>query len=135
MADIELLLQKSFKVIDILPERVPDDRAEDFFEAEKLFLSPERYGKIRSSFAQIVLKLSLYYDIECFVDEGDGETVGPSELYDLVEGNDHSILLLIGERSLLKVDRDDLYMTLYNADADLLLLVRDLAMSEGLFVR
>ena len=140
---IDRLLEQPYHVIDILPDQVKDCRGQ-FFAAEDYFRTPERLRPIRSKFANIILKLNCYYDIEvCFYQGGtsDGEwerNPDPSKLADSIiamPDNCMARVMIEAEEAMIDIDGCDIYMTLYGGDDELLERVEALAKAEGLFVR
>ena len=61
--NVEELLEKPYQVIDILPERVPEEAPGRYFAVERYYLEPARFMDIRKRFADIILKLYCYYDL------------------------------------------------------------------------
>ena len=60
----EALLNKPYWVIDFLPEQVPEGSSGQYFAVEEYFLRPERIAAIHARFADILLKLNCYYDLQ-----------------------------------------------------------------------
>ena len=52
---VEELLEKSYRVVDFLPEQVPEGSAGQFFAVEKYYMNPERMKGFRRKFADILL--------------------------------------------------------------------------------
>ena len=134
---IESLLEKPYWLIDVLPKQVPAGSAGQYFKAERYFLS--WLDEISWKFARILIRLNCYYDLQVSTD---GETwilnESPEDLVRRFEESttSHSPLsILVGsDEALLTFSGDDHYMTLYNPDEELLELVRQCALAEGLFV-
>ena len=134
---IESLLSKPYWLIDVLPKQVPAGSADQYFKAERYFLS--RLDEISWKFARVFIRLNCYYDLQVSTD---GETwilnASPGDLARRFEesASSHSPLsIFIGsDVALVTFSGDDHYMTLYNPDEELLELVRQCAQAEGLFV-
>ena len=74
----EMLLNKPYRVIDILPEQVPEDGAGRYFAVEKVYLQPDRIAELHRRFADLLLKLYCYSDFRvCFAD-GDRQVDNPA---------------------------------------------------------
>lgn len=156
---IDQLLEQPYHVIDILPDQVKDCRGQ-FFAAEDYFRTPERLRPIRSKFANVILKLNCYYDLEvCFYsgagedpEDGCEKNPDPSKLADsIISMPDNCMARVLIEsgsdadvdegattgcvQAMIDVDGCDIYMTLYGGDDELLGRVEALAKAEGLFVR
>ena len=133
---LEELLEKPCLVVDFLPEQAPKEKARQYFAVEKYYLEPERYKGFREKFTDILLKLNCYYDFSvCEAAVGKFfDNPSPEELAGKIrEGNDLCVLLP-GEEVLITLNRDDLYMTVYNAGGKVLKLVEKLAKAEGMFL-
>ncbi len=98
-------------IIDVLPCQVRPEFGESYSVLEEYCL---RDGRVHDRFRELLLKIACYRHIEQTEHDGDIEAV-------------------IGE-SVITLDRDDAYMTLYNPDDELLELVKVLAGAGGLFV-
>ena len=135
--NVEKLLEKPYQVIDILPERVPEEAPGRYFAVERYYLEPARFTDIRKRFADIVIKLYCYYDLIVLLGDADEPLVDPEpeQLADWIESAKLHMCILIGEDSLLMISTDDLYMTLFNADESLTARIERLAKANGLFVR
>ena len=135
--NVEELLEKPYQVIDILPERVPEEAPGRYFAVERYYLEPARFTDIRKRFADIVIKLYCYYGLIVLLGDADEPLVDPEpeQLADWIESAKLHMCILIGEDSLLMISTDDLYMTLFNADESLTARIERLAKANGLFVR
>ena len=135
--NVEALLEKPYQVIDILPERVPEETPGRYFAVERYYLEPARFTDIRKRFADIVIKLYCYYDLIVLLGDADEPLVDPEpeQLADWIESAKLHMCILIGEDSLLMISTDDLYMTVFNADESLMRRLELLAKANGLFVR
>ena len=134
---VEELLEKSYRVVDFLPEQVPEGSAGQFFAVEKYYMNPERMKDFRKKFADILLKLNCYYNFSvCEAREGAfTDNPDPEWLEEKVLGNADLCVLLPEEETLITLYRDDLYMTVYNACGSVLKRLEQLAEAEELFVR
>ena len=135
--NVEALLEKPYQVIDILPERVPEETPGRYFAVERYYLEPARFTDIRKRFADIVIKLYCYYDLIVLLGDADEPLVDPEpeQLADWIESAKLHMCILIGEDSLLMISTDDLNMTVFNADESLAARIELLAKANGLFVR
>lgn len=130
---MEELLSKPYWVIDFLPRQVPAKGGGQFFAVEKYYLrSPLRRG-----FAEILLKLNCYYDIEVCEPETEKwqKNPPPEALFSWIADNEKDLCVLFpAENALITANRDDLYMTVYAPSEELLQLLRSLAAASGLFL-
>ena len=133
---IEELLEKPCLVVDFLPEQVPERDARQYFAVEKYYLEPERYAGIREKFADILVKLSCYYAFSvCEAAVGKiTDNPAPEWLAGKIREGKDLCVLLPEEKVLITLDRDDLYMSVYNADGKVLEIIRKLAEANGMFV-
>ena len=134
---VEELLEKSYRVVDFLPEQVPEGSAGQYFAVEKYYMNPQRMKDFRKKFADILLKLNCYYNFsvceaqaDVFIDNPD-----PEWLEGKILDNADLCVLLPEEETLITLYRDDLYMTVYNACGSVLKRLEQLAEAEELFVR
>ena len=126
MDRMEELLNKPYWIIDILPERVPENNPGRYFTIEE-YWRRNHLPEIRQKHLSLILKLNCYMELSM-----DGEINPPPErIRDRMTEQDVSIL--IGD-ALIVSERGDTYMTVYNPDDRLLDLIRRLSAAEGLFV-
>ena len=133
---IEELLEKPCMVVDFLPEQVPERDARQYFAVEKYYLEPERYKGFREKFTDILVKLSCYYAFSvCEAAVGKfTDNPAPEWLSGKIREGKDLCVLLPEEKVLITLNRDDLYMTIYNAGGKVLGIVEKLAGANGLFV-
>ena len=135
---IEELLSKPYVVIDFLPEQVKEEKGDNYFKVERFFLEREHKEVLYRRFAYFIIKLSSYFDLVINDNEKTIDDYEPKDLYDLFIGSDQNtcVNILLNEKdSLISFIGNDLYLTAYNCDDELKQLMKQLAMSEGLFVR
>lgn len=127
---IECLLEKSFWVVDFLPEQVSAERSKQYFAVEE-FCGKGRYiNQLYQKFAYLIIKLSCYFDI-------DGNP-SPKIIFESVNGcttRGYVNFLFADEDVLVTLNGGDLYMTVYNPSQRFVRLLQGLATSEGLFLR
>ncbi len=128
MSKIDEMLTKPCWIIDMLPERVPENSPGQFFTIEKFFL---RDPDLRRKQTDLLLKLNCYYDLTLVRDEGDITNPAPEKLAELI-GREY-LNILIGD-ALIAADNTVIHMTLFGPDEQMLDLIRKLASAEGLFV-
>ena len=122
----EELLNTSYWIIDILPEQVPKDSPGQYFAVEDYFLT-EQLDAVKQKHINVILKLNCYRDISI-----DGcVDPDPAAIAEVLRAK--YTYVMIGDSMILS-EPDDTHMTLFNADDDLLELVRKISGSEGLFV-
>ena len=132
---IETLLEKPYHIIDLLPKRVPADSKGQYFQVEAYFLA--RMDTISRKFAETMIRLICYEEMQ-FSADGDAWSRNPDPeavirfFEDTVKG--HDPLYILFSNALITFNGDEHFMTLYNADPELVALIRLLAGAEGLFV-
>ena len=133
------LLGKPCYVIDFLPRQVPKDANGQFFKTENYLLNNyERYG-LRDRFIRTILKLMCYYRVILhwgeWIEQPTPELI--AETVDTIMENHSGYMnmLLPDKNALLVFEWDCLNLTLYNPDAELAELTKQVAQSEGLFFR
>ena len=125
---IDELLRTSYWVIDILPAQVPKDGPGQYFAVEKYFLDEKRLAAIKEKHINLVLKLNCYRQIS--IDSGEGNPA--PEL--VAEEMRKRYLYITVDESMILSEPDDTHLTIFNPDAGLLELVREIAAGEGLYV-
>ena len=126
---IEELLQCPYWIVDILPSQVPIDSPGQYFAVEKYFLQGNRLETIKQKHINLILKLNCYRDISI-----DDETeINPSPEHVADEMRNRYLYIRTGESMILS-EPDDTHLTVFNPDAPLLELIRQIAPGEGLFV-
>ena len=140
MENVFYLLEKPYWVVDILPKQVPKDSAGQYFKVEQYFL--KRRPALCEKFVRVLLKLNCYLDMEVSED-GESWTLNPApealeqEIGACMDDGPANAMLYVfmkSESTLMVIDRDCTYMTLYNPSETLLELVRELVVPEGLYV-
>ena len=126
---IDELLETPYWIIDIFPMQVPADSSGQFFKVEDYYLKKERITGIKQKHIDLVLKLNCYRSISL----DDEETLNPPPERIAEEMRKRYLCIRTGG-SLIVSEPDDIGMTLYNPDPELLELVRELVKGEGLFV-
>lgn len=132
---IDQYLEKPYWVVDILPKQVPKGSRGQYFRVEEYFRTESRMAELSEKFANVLLKLNCYDDIEMGFTEGEWTlNPAPSMLHEWVCHRRPVYVLLKSADAMIVADRDDTYMTIYNPDDDTLSILRQIASSEGLFL-
>ena len=126
---IDELLKTQYWIIDILPVQVPKDSPGQYFAIERYYLEEPQLSQIKQKHINLILKLNCYKDIS--LDEW--ETINPLPEY-IAEEMRKRYLCIMVENSMIVSEPDDMHMTFFNSDEQLLELIRTVASSEGLFV-
>ena len=130
---MEELLKKPYWVVDFLPRQVPAKSGGQFFAVEEYYLR----SPLRRRFAEVLLKLNCYYEARVCEPETEKWQVNPppERLFAWIAENEKDLrVLLPAEDTLITVNRDDLYMTVYGPSRDVLELLRPLSAAAGLFL-
>ena len=139
MLTIDELIEKSYWVVDLLPKQVPNNSEGQYFKVETYYLNHR--ADICQKFINIILKLSCYFNIKvCHDGESWENNPTPEKIAKGIKAcvSPHSTestlyVLFEKETSLIVIDNDSTYMTLYHPTSELLELTRQLASAEGLF--
>jgi hypothetical protein len=123
---IEELLEKPYWIIDILPEQVPADSAGQYFAVEEYF---RRQPETKQKKINVILKINCYEDV--FLCEDEVMNPEPDRIDEIIR-NDYCNFLV--RDALITSDPEDTYMTVFDPDEELLYLIREIAVSEGLYV-
>ncbi len=126
---VEEYLQTPYRIIDILPERVPENSGGQVFAIEKYWRSEPNRTAVKQKHVSLILKLNCYRSIS--LDEGKTLNPSPDRIAEAV-GTERAVIML--DDSMIIAEPDDHYMTLYHPDEALLNLIRTLAAGEGLYV-
>ena len=126
---IDELLETPYWIIDILPKQVPMDSPGQYFAVEEYYLSKKQIAEVKNRHIGLVLKLNCYRDLS--LDEEAEINPPPGRIAE--EMLKRHLCILTGDSMILS-EPDDLSMTLYHPDEELLELVRVLAAGEGLYV-
>ena len=126
---IDELLDTAYWIIDILPKQVPKNSPGQYFAVEEYYLSKKQIAEVKNRHIGLILKLNCYKDLS--LDEETEINPPPGRIAE--EMRKRSVCIMTGESMILS-EPDDLSMTLYHPDGELLKLVRKLAAGEGLYV-
>ncbi len=132
------LRQRPYWIVDMLPTKVPADRAQQYFALEKYFVNSFRINGLYSKFVSIVTKLNCYFDLEIENEDFHKHNPQPLEFSELIlrcVSGGYLDMYFPSENSLLTLSNQDLYMTLYNPSDNLLRYASEITVSEGLFLR
>ncbi len=140
---IDDYLEMPYWIIDILPRRVSKEDGGRYFKVEEYFLKHPEVSQLRQKFCNILLKLNCYYDIHvCHDTESWQKNPEPADLVRMVtmcmseeRANSCPLYILIpATDTMIGINGDDTYMTLYHPTEELLQLLRLLVTTEGLFL-
>ena len=126
---IDELLETPYWIIDILPKQVSKDNPGQYFAVEEYYLSKKQIAEVKNRHIGLVLKLNCYRDLS--LDEETEINPPPGRIAE--EMRKRHLCILSGDSMILS-EPDDLSLTLYHPDEELLELVRVLAAGEGLYV-
>lgn len=133
----ENLLEAPCYVVDYLPRQVPADCGEQYWAVDRYYREPARLASHHRKLADLLIKLSCYYDMVL----GDGtcwtESPSPALLSERIircaEGGFVHVLIP-AEQALITLFGDDLNLTIYHPSEALLETTKALAASNGLFL-
>lgn len=140
---IDDYLEMPYWIIDILPRRVSVEDGGSYFKVEEYYLKHPEESQLRQKFCNILLKLNCYYDIlVCHDTESWQKNPKPADLVRMVtmciseERTDSCPLYILipATDTMIGINGDDTYMTLYHPTEELLQLLRLLVTAEGLFL-
>ena len=126
MGRIDDLLNTPYWIIDILPMRVPEDSAGQYFKIEDYFLK-EQLPEIKQKHVNVILKLNCYMDIS--IDEETNPS--PERIQSIM--NERYVYIMVGDSMILS-EPDDTHITVFNPDERLLSLLNIVSSGEGLFL-
>ncbi len=127
------------QIVDVLPEQVPADADGQYFAVERYYLRPEQLARLRRGFAEILLRLNCYDDMEVTFDsceswERNPDPEGFAEHMLRMSGNEFLRAVFPAHGAMIDIEPEDTYMTVYADGTEFLERVRTLAGAEGLFM-
>lgn len=122
----EEIFNTNYVIIDILPSQVPQSSQGQFFAVERYYLK-EQMDRIKQKHIDLILKLNCYMELAL------GEETNPDPEI-IVSDMKRSTVIIRRNDSLIVSEPDSTYLTLYNADEELLSLIKALSIGEGLYV-
>lgn len=134
---VERLLEKPCWVIDLLPMRVPQDSAGQFFNVERYYLQEPRHERLCRRYADVLLKLNCYHNLLVNHDDEWVKNPPPEALVTWLTTslqNGHMCVLINDGDALITASGGDIHVSLYNPSEPLLQLLAQLAAAEGLFL-
>ena len=136
--ETDTLFGSPYWLLDIVPSQIPQSRAADYAALERAYRQTEKLAALYSLFAELLAVVSKRYAAVLTVFPEDKQTEAPSGRQIAEAVRTHSrrgaVQLLPKERSLLVLDAEDLYMTVYQPQPALLSLLRTEAEKRNLFL-
>lgn len=140
ISEIDNLIETTSFLIDSFPEQIPQKEDKRYLDVEEYFQMHRT--EINKKLTNILLKLYCYYDFLISLGDEVIENPAPSQLVSLInhcfEGEwrsrDYINVILPECHSMIILNGDDLYMTLYNPDERLKGIIFSLVHAEGLFL-
>ena len=126
---IEELLQTPYWIVDILPKQVPRNSPGQYFAVAEYYWQETQLAALQDRHRDLILNLNCYRGLS--LNEDPALNPPPEQIAEAVR--QRCTFIRIGDAMLLS-EPDDTHMTLFNPDADLLELVRVLAVGEGLYL-
>lgn len=132
----ERIMEKKAYLVDIFPETVPQKADNRYFEVERYF--QRNRSEFDRKLTAVILKLYCYFDYTVESEDRVIENPQTAELTVQLEkcfrGESGYINIVLTEcEAMLTVNRDDLYMSVYNVSGRAKELLAELTASEGLF--
>lgn len=132
---VDQYLELPYWIIDVFPKQVTIEHSKQYFKVEKYYLSHPHIDELCRRYAMMLIKLSCYTDMEVILPTGEKvDDSSPETIECLIFARKPFFVLLKSADAMIDVSGEDTYLTLYNAKAESLDLVRALAASEGLFI-
>ena len=138
ISEIDHLIETTPFLVDIFPEQI-SKKEERYFDIEGYF--EVHRTEFNKKLTNILLKLYCYYDFLISAGNDVIENPAVSQLVSLIDrcfegeprSRDYINVILPECHSMIILNGDDLYMTLYNPDERLKGLISSLVHAEGLF--
>lgn len=140
MEKIDQLINMPYYMIDLLPKRVQKKNREQFLAIEEYFHKEKQLKKYCGKIVSVLLKLNCYYNFEVGSGNKWKKNPKPEKLEKTVQkcimGKKDYIHIFVGSReTLVFINGDDLYLSIYNPDKKMQKMLNRLAKAEGLFFR
>ena len=140
MERIDQLIGMPYYMIDLLPYRVQKKNREQFLAVEEYFRKEKQLKKFCGKIVSILLKLNCCYNFEMSFGSEWKKNPKPEKLAKAVEKcimgrKDYIHIFAGGKDTLLFINGDDLYLSIYNPDKKMQKMLNRLAKAEGLFFR
>ena len=136
---VDNLIGEAGYVIDFLPERVPKESMEQFWDVEYDLLNSRRYRGIRDRFVMVILKLMCYAPMAMqwngWIDRPKPEQIENAAEEIMINHSGTLNCLFPKEEMLLVFEWDCLNLSVYHPSEKMQPLLEKIALSEGLFWR
>ncbi len=136
---IEEYLEQPYWVIDILPKQVPVHSRGQYFRIEGYYRAHPQIDAIYRKFANILLKLNCYEDLDVSTNGEEWVTnPAPEDMEAMVSKtlSDKTMcyIVLKSAEVMVTLSGDDTYMTVYHPSEEILQLISSLVVSENLYL-
>ena len=139
---LEQLQQGACYLVDLFPKRVPPDRSEAFWAAERFFLRGKEKRALQRGFLRIMMQLACYYPCRIWREENgmDWREIPLEKIPKAVkdfekDGCGEVQMLLETEDTLLILQEGTLCLMVYQPSQSVLQLLEVLAQASGFFLR
>lgn len=116
---VERLLEEDYRIIDMFPGQIPADKRDEYDALTKRYLEKSEFVRLHRQYAEILKELSgpFYTAMLCLPEDEwtvspDGNAVRDAVIRHTEGGCVY--LLLIGEGTLITLQSEDLYITVYH---------------------
>ena len=120
--------EKPYVIVDVLPRQVPEGSPGRYFAVESCFLKEPRILAVKRRHADLLLKLYCYRDLTL---DDETDAPDPERVAEAVEGR--YVRIMTGGSMIVSAP-DELFLTVYAPDAELLGLLGELCAGEGLYL-
>ncbi len=136
---MEELLEGPYWIADILPEQVPKGAGGQYPAVDRYFRQPERLAVIHRRQAELLLRLNCYEEMDISFDGGESWERDPeperfAARLSVLPFNAAFRALFPARMTMIDIDPEDTWMTVWCKDPVFLTMIRKLAEGEGLFL-
>lgn len=138
--NLEPLYDAPYYLIDIFPSRVPESRAKEYFAVEREYLNSTKLESLYEKFTGLLLAVNESYETamyvspeDCLTDNPDNSAIKAAVRQHTRIGNTQ--LFLPEKKALFVLYAEDLYITVYQPDDELLSLLSQKAAALNLYLR
>lgn len=138
--DVEALYEAAYWLVDVFPSQLPESEPEKYLTIERELLSPAKLKALYGRFAEVFSDISRRFLSSQYIYPEDNWTNNPDDSQISREIQKHrrvgSVqLFLPTESTLLTLNAEDLYITVYQPSKTVLNLLNNAANKRGLFLR
>ncbi len=133
------LLEQPYWIVDILPKQVPPDASGQYFAIDRYRRRPGLLAQLHRKHAEMLLSLNCYYDMTVSFDACKTWETNPKPVWFVEQvvslaGNSSLRALFVEQETMIDIDPNDTWMTVYSLNPEVLDLLYKLSTAAGFFL-